>query len=96
MKEKIKGWLRILDAVYRGHRTLDVYLDETEGFLIKDNGKRVHQSSSLADCWLFIARRYYKYGYDFDVMGCPGDLWAKSMFRSRRLNPKDYLFGGVR
>ena len=96
MKEKIKVCLRILDAVYRGHRTLDVYLDETEGFLIKDNGKQVFRSSSLAGCWSFIAGRYYKYGYDFDVMGYPGDLWIKSMFRSKRLNPKDYLFGGVR
>ena len=96
MKIKALAFWWILDAVFSGHHTIEILLDEQKNFLVQDNHRTVFKADSLAACQKFIADRFYYYGYAFDVHGMPGETWANSMFKTKKLNPNDYIFGGVK
>lgn len=96
MKKVLSSVFYMIDAIVSKHRHLEVFLDDLGGFVVLEDQVELCRGESITECWDFIAGRFYKYGYDFDVMGCPGDMWAKSMFRSGRLDPNKYrLIGGI-
>ena len=63
-------------------------------FYVSYKGRTLHRGT-LTECETYLAKKFYRYGVEFTVNDIPGDYYIEGLFRVGKLNPKDYVLGGV-